>query len=176
MDPNTVEGFYKASDTSSTNPSLAKAVNLTASQAFLGVQILYYSTSAAFKTSLILLYYRLFSIARGFRYALAVAECIVASYFLACLFVAIFGCQPVSYYWDKTIPGRCVDLTQFYRWNGVANLLIDFMILSLTLPMVWRLQITFRQKITLSGMFLLGTLCVNPRLIFHLLMPSFIDD
>ena len=111
-----------------------------------------------FKTSLILLYYRIFGVSRGFRYTLAVAECIVASYFLACLLVAIFECNPVPYYWDKSIPGSCVNQTQFYRWNGVANLLVDFMILSLTFPMVWRLKIAFRQKVTLSSIFLVGTL------------------
>lgn len=89
----------------------------------------------AFKTSLILFYYRVFGVARGFRYTLAGAECIVASYFLACFFVTIFECKPISYFWDKTIPGSCIDQIQFYKWNGVANLLIDFMILSLTIPM-----------------------------------------
>lgn len=112
----------------------------------------------AFKTSLILLYYRIFGVARRFRYSLVIAECIVAGYFLACVLVTAFECRPISYNWDKSIRGACVNQTQFYRWNGVANLLIDFMILSLTFPMVWRLKVAFRQKVTLSSLFLLGTL------------------
>lgn len=127
-------------------------------QLCLAQYILYFVTSMAFKTSLILLYYRIFGVARRFRYTLAIAECIVASYFLACVLVTAFECRPISYNWDKSIPGACINQTQFYRWNGVANLLIDFMILSLTFPMVWRLKIAFRQKVTLSSLFLLGTL------------------
>ncbi|CAD6565603.1 MAG: hypothetical protein ASARMPRED_007366 [Alectoria sarmentosa] len=125
---------------------------------FLAIQIFYFSTSVSFKSSLILLYYRLFGMIRWFRTLLVVAECIVACYFIVCLFTAIFECKPVAYYWDKNIPhGSCINETDFYRWNGVANLLIDFMILSLTFPMVWRLKISTRQKATLSGVFLLGT-------------------
>lgn len=128
-------------------------------QVFLPGQILYSATSAAFKTSLILFYFRIFGVVRSFRYVLAVAEGIVASYFLVCVFFAAFQCNPVSYLWDKTIPGgSCINQTQFYRSNGIANLLIDFMILSLPLKMVWRLNTTRRQKVTLSGIFLLGTL------------------
>lgn len=129
----------------------------------MGIQILYFSTSVTFKTSLILLYHRLFGVVRWFRSLLIFAQSIVACYFLVCLFVAIFECKPVAYYWDKSIlGGSCINETQFYRWNGVANLLIDFMILSLTFPMVWRLKITLRQKITVSGIFALGTLFVRP--------------
>ncbi|KAM0800963.1 hypothetical protein BDR22DRAFT_223321 [Usnea florida] len=124
----------------------------------MAIQIVYFSTSVTIKTSIILLYYRLFGVVRWFRILLACAETIVACYFVVCLFTAIFECSPVAYYWNKKIAhGSCIDETDFYRWNGVANLLIDFMILSLTFPMVWRLQISTRQKVTLSGVFLLGT-------------------
>ena len=122
-------------------------------------QLLYFSTSVAFKTSLILLYDRIFGLIRCYRYVLTLAESIVACYFLACVVAAVLECTPVSYYWDKSIRGgSCIDGTQFYRWNGVANLLIDFMILSITFPMVWGLNISLRQKVTLSGVFALGIL------------------
>ena len=125
----------------------------------MGIQILYFSTSVAFKTSLIMLYYRIFGIIRYFRSVCILAEAIVACYFFACLFVTIFECKPVSFHWNKNIPGgSCINQPAFYQWNGVANLLIDFMILSLTFPMVWNLKINVRQKVTLSGIFALGTL------------------
>lgn len=134
------------------------AMQVKFQKVFLAIQIFYFSTSVTFKTSLILLYHRLFGVVRWFRTLLICAECIVVCYFIVCLFTAIFECTPVAYYWDKNIShGTCINLTDFYRWNGVANLLIDFMILSLTFPMVWRLKISIRQKATLSGVFLLGT-------------------
>ena len=63
----------------------------------------------------------------------------------------------MSYYWDKSIRGgTCIDETQFYRWTGVANLLIDLLILSLSVPMIWRLNLPDRQKASLTTIFLLG--------------------
>lgn len=113
----------------------------------------------AIKTSLILLYYRIFGVVRWFRWLLALAWTIVLLYYIIALFIAVFECTPVGFYWDKTIKGgTCINQNQFYRWNGVANLLIDFMILCLTMPMVWRLNLEIRQKISLSSVFLLGLL------------------
>ncbi|KAF6227534.1 hypothetical protein HO173_012173 [Letharia columbiana] len=128
----------------------------------LALQILYFATACAIKTSLILLYYRLFGVVRWFRSILAVMWLIVLAYFVADTLVAVFECSPIAYYWDKAIKGgSCIDQDAFYRWNGVANLLIDFSILVLPMMMVWRLNLDTRSKITLSGVFLLGTLaCV----------------
>jgi len=90
---------------------------------------------------------------------LAAAWTVVLLYFVVNLLVAIFECTPVAFYWDKSITGgTCINQNQFYRWNGVANLLIDFMILTLSIPMIWRLNLAFRQKVSLSGIFLLGLL------------------
>ena len=125
----------------------------------MAIQLLYFSTAAAIKTSLILLYFRLFGVIRWFRWVLAFTEVIVALYFIVDLFVAIFECKPVAFYWDTSIKGgKCIDENQFYRWNGVANLLIDFIIWSLTLPVIWHLHLNIRQKLSLSGIFLLGLL------------------
>ena len=82
----------------------------------------------------------------------------VLAYFIADTLVAIFECKPIGFYWDKTIKGGTfINQSAFYRWNGVANLLIDFLILILPMVMVWRLNLDLRSKITLSGVFLLGT-------------------
>ena len=109
--------------------------------------------------SLILLYYRLFKIIRWFRLILGAASALVLLNFVICLFIAIFECRPVKYYFEETINGgTCINQTQFYRWSGVANLLIDFIIWILALPVVWRLELSTRQKLSLSFVFLLGLL------------------
>lgn len=84
---------------------------------------------------------------------------VVLAYFVADTLVAVFECSPIGFYWDKAIKGgTCINQDAFYRWNGVANLLIDFSILVLPMMMVWRLNLDTRSKITLSAVFLLGTL------------------
>lgn len=111
----------------------------------------------AIKTSLILLYYRIFSVVTWFRHLLLGAFIVCALYFIIDAFVAIFECAPVAFYWNQNIPGgHCIDQNAFYRWNGVANLLIDFGVLGLTMPMIWRLNLARRQKISLSLIFCLG--------------------
>ena len=128
-------------------------------QTLLAIQILYFSTAVAIKTSLILLYYRIFGVIRWFRWLLGAAWIICALYFIVDLLVAIFECKPVAFYWNINIKGgTCIDENQFYRWNGVANLIIDFMIWSLTLPVIWHLQLNTKQKLSLSAVFLLGLL------------------
>ncbi|KAL8837395.1 MAG: hypothetical protein Q9176_005701 [Flavoplaca citrina] len=128
-------------------------------QLFLAGQLSYYATAVSVKTSLILLYYRIFGVVRWFRYLLAAMWAIVLQYFIVCLYVAVFECKPVAFYWDKSIAnGTCIDQKRFYRWNGVANLLIDFLVWMLTLPLVWRLQLSLRQKLSLSFVLILGLL------------------
>ena len=70
----------------------------------------------------------------------------------------LFLAAPFARNWDKTVAGHCVDLVAFFRWNGICNLILDFCILLLPLPMVWRLNISVRQRLELSGVFLLGVL------------------
>ncbi|KAL8934398.1 MAG: hypothetical protein Q9216_005931 [Gyalolechia sp. 2 TL-2023] len=133
---------------------------------FLALELLYLCCSTATKASLVLLYYRIFRLVKWFRWLLALAWATVFIYFFVCVFVAIFECKPVSFKWDKTIEGgTCIDQDKFYRLNGIANLLIDFMLWSLTLPVVWRLNLNFRQKLSVSGIFLLGLLACTASIV-----------
>ena len=130
-------------------------------QIFLPVQVFYVASAVAIKTSLILLYYRLFSLLRWFRWELVLVWILVVLYFIVVVLVAILECKPVSYIWDESIPGgTCINRYEFYRWNGVVNLILDFMILTLTMPVIWHLQLKSRQKVSLTVVFLLGLLYV----------------
>ncbi|KAL9602214.1 MAG: hypothetical protein Q9179_002618 [Wetmoreana sp. 5 TL-2023] len=130
---------------------------LTYLKEFLAGQILYLTYAVTIKTSLLLHYYRLFGVVRWYRFILLVAWVIVFLYWIVDVFVAIFECKPVAFYWDMSIKGgTCMDRNAFYRWSGVSNSLIDFLILSLPLPMIWRLGLPRMEKVSLSGIFLLG--------------------
>lgn len=127
-------------------------------KSFLATQILYFTNAVLTKASLLLLYYRIFGILRGFRWVLWASGCLVIGYYIACVIVSIAGCSPVSKFWDPSVPGKCINEIAFFRWNGVANMLLDFLVLCLPYPMAWRLQTTLRQKWILTGIFLLGGL------------------
>lgn len=123
---------------------------------------LWLATAAATKASLLLLYYRLFSPSKRFRLAVRVGAVVVFCQWLSLTLATIFQCRPVAAFWNRTIyDAKCIDLPGFTIASGVLNLLTDVLILCLPVPMVWGLNTTKAQKITLTGIFLLGILYVG---------------
>ena len=131
-------------------------------KSFIAVQIMYFVTSVLVKISILLLYRRIFGVSQNFTRAVYATLSLVVAYFVVCVCLTFFGCHPVSYFWDKTQEGECFDEVEFFKWNGVTNLLLDVIALALPLPMVWNLQLRTKQKLVLSGIFLLGFLYVFP--------------
>lgn len=120
---------------------------------------LWLATAAATKASLLLLYYRLFSPSRRFRVAVYIGTASVFCQWFSLTLTSIFQCQPVAAFWNRRIQGaKCIDLPRFTIVSGVLNLLTDVLILCLPIPMVWGLHTTNIQKVTLTGLFLLGIL------------------
>ena len=84
---------------------------------------------------------------------------IILAFFGACILVVLLQCRPLTSYWNPAEgQGVCLNPTQLGRWTGICNILTDFVVLSLTLPMTWQLRMSSRQKLTLSAIFLLGAL------------------
>jgi hypothetical protein len=68
-------------------------------------------------------------------------------------------CIPIEYLWDKSIQGgHCFDIVQFYRWGTLPNVVLDFLILLLPLPAVWRLHSSVGVKVGLTATFLTGSM------------------
>ena len=132
----------------------------------MAIQLVYFTNAVLTKSSLLLLYQRIFGIVKRFRYALWTSWVLILSYFVACVIASIAGCEPPSYLWDRfrdpNTPGGCFDEVAFFRWNGLANMLLDILMLVLPLPMVWRMRTSRRQKFLLTGIFLIGSLYVLP--------------
>ena len=129
-------------------------------QMFIAIQTTYFLNAYLTKLSLLFLYYRIFGVNIWFRRALLLSAFIVVAYWIPTTILAFCGCTPFARNWDATVPGHCVNLVKIFRWNGICNLLIDFLILCLPLPMVWRLSIPTKQRLQLSLIFLLGVLYV----------------
>jgi hypothetical protein len=82
---------------------------------------------------------------------------VVSLYGVWALFSSIFLCYPIRFFWDKSIQdGKCID--QFAVWfsNASINILQDFVILLLPMPMLRNLEIPRRQKRALMMVFALG--------------------
>lgn len=125
-------------------------------------QVLYYVAQTLIKISLLLLYHRLFSVNKHFRTALIVTGVLVIMWFLASFWDTIFECVPVQAEWNKGIRNaRCQSIRELALGAGISNLILDVLSLLLPVPMVWQLHVSKRIKVSLTGIFLLGGLCVT---------------
>lgn len=125
-----------------------------------GSEILYGPHITAIKTSILLLYLRLFGIRKPFKIAILTVEAIVVAWGISILFAGIFQANPISAIWHWKEPHTQVDYIKYVMGTAIPNVVTDFVILGLPISMVWQLQLSKRRKGALCGVFLLGTLCV----------------
>lgn len=127
-------------------------------------QTLYYCVQTLIKISLLLLYHRLFSANKPFRVALFVAGALAVMWWIASFWDTIFQCVPVQASWDNSIRNaRCQDIRDAALGAGISNLILDLLFLLLPVPMIWRLQVSKRIKVSLTGIFFLGGLYADPQ-------------
>lgn len=67
-------------------------------------------------------------------------------------------CKPVSAFWDRNTPGKCLDQLTIWYVMASINLVTDFIVFSIPLPVINSLQLPRKQKFMLMGVFCLGFL------------------
>ena len=110
------------------------------------------------KTSILLLYLRLFRVHRWFRYTSYGLIAYIWAWGISESIVAVVQCMPVEFQWNKSIEGTCIDQLAYFRWVSVPNVIHDVVMLIVPVPIVWNLQIGLRQKFALSTIFAIGSL------------------
>ena len=76
------------------------------------------------------------------------------------LFVFSFSCHPVAYFWNASLDGKCIrTLPLWYTMSGF-QLGTDFACFGLPIPVIVKLQLPRKQKISLIFVFILGGLYV----------------
>ena len=121
----------------------------------IATEVLYNPAMITVKFSILLLYHRIFQ-NRKFKRLLWAVAAFVLLYTIAGTLVVIFQCAPVHADWDSVKNRRCVDLDAELIAIGVLNSVTDFVILSLPVPLLWRLHNSLAHKIQLAGIFSLG--------------------
>lgn len=110
------------------------------------------------KFSMLLFYYRMSKL-RWLRILSMCIAVIVVGYSISTVFALIFPCKPIAKAWDVTIvEGSCINRGAVYIVQAVTNIVTDVLILLLPVPMVWKLQMPFIQKIGLGFIFIVGSL------------------
>ena len=136
---------------------LQSLIVLAHSKLVVAGQIVYNPAVVAIKSSILLLYRRLFP-GRHFQIVLWCVGGFVLSYSFAQSVVEVFECSPVNSLWNPQVKGKCINLSAELVASSVLNVVTDVFILVLPLPILWRLQISLERKLELIGIFSLGGL------------------
>jgi hypothetical protein len=147
-------------------------------------EIGYYCSMGCIKLSILELYRSIFP-SRSFHRAVWGVEAFVASWLVSGAVVSIFQCTPIDFGWDKVDlatgapkPGFCVNYGLLVLIHGVFNIVIDFAILALPVPLVRKLHVSKHKRNLLIFTFALGGgACITSivRLAFSLKVGSTFD-
>ncbi|KAF2622047.1 hypothetical protein BU25DRAFT_452307 [Macroventuria anomochaeta] len=124
------------------------------------LEILYFFQMTLLKLTLLFFFLRIFpkTIIRNLLKGTVV---FTMFYGLTFVIVAVFQCQPINHYWtnwDKEHEdGQCINVNALAWSNAIVSIILDIWMLVLPLYEVFRLQLSWRKKISVAVMFLVGT-------------------
>ena len=95
---------------------------------------------------------------RLMRYASWITGSVTSVYTLVQIACVIVHCIPFTALWDPTVPAHCVNVDEVILVCGVLNFTTDLAILIMPMPELWKLNITRKQKLQVTFLFLLGGL------------------
>ena len=98
------------------------------------------------------MYIRLFGVSKPFRYATLAVMAFVTGYLFSNFLTLLFGCTPIQKYWRPEEPGHCIALNKADYAYGSMNVGSDVLLFLLPLPMVWKLNLSRKDKV---GVFLI---------------------
>lgn len=122
-------------------------------------EILYSICITLVKISILLFYYRLFAVRKGFQRTIFVALALVTCWCLVIVLLNILQCIPVKAAWIRPFPhSKCINNNASLLGTAITNVIIDLAILILPIEPIWRLNLTIRRKLALTAIFCLGAL------------------
>ena len=125
------------------------------------LEILYFFQMTLLKLTLLFFFLRIFpkTIIRNMLQGTIVFTIL---YGLTFVVVAIFQCRPINHYWmnwdNEHVDGQCINVNALAWANAIIGIVLDVWMLVLPLYEVFRLQLSWRKKISVAIMFLVGTL------------------
>ncbi|KAI1178913.1 hypothetical protein F4777DRAFT_40265 [Nemania sp. FL0916] len=143
-------GFNTATLAMADNRAALELQKLT----FIGT-ILYGLGSTSIRLSVIIFYFRIFptSAVRRGGYLLA-GTCI--TWFIAIEALNLATCKPISYMWDRSIKGSCINAPSGVIVLGAFNVVIDIITVALPIHEVLKLNLSREKKLVIFGVFLIG--------------------
>ncbi|RYP40123.1 hypothetical protein DL768_010666 [Monosporascus sp. mg162] len=128
---------------------------LMALKLFYTAQTFYKFTTNLTKSSILLLYLRIF-VQSWFRITCYVLLGTILTYMVAATASSIWQCSPVARAWDKSLPGTCIDITANWYANAGFSIATDVVILTLPMFPIYQSQLPSPQRLALMVVFALG--------------------
>jgi len=75
-------------------------------------------------------------------------------------FLILFQCRPINLAWDKSVPGRCLDVNACWFLIVAISVIVDLSLMAIIFPQVARLHIAKHRKIALLVIVNLGWLAI----------------
>lgn len=119
--------------------------------------IVFEIVNATVKASILCFYCRIFTI-ENFRRQAYIVGGICTAWFISAVLVTAFQCSPPRRAWYRTIPGSCINLDAFVLGYEISNALLDITLIVLPLRMIQGLNLSKREKVQLSSIFVIGGL------------------
>lgn len=107
------------------------------------------------KISILFLYKRIF-ITPTVRKVVWACVALFTGIWISTTLVAVFACRPIQAFYDFSIQGTCIDSVKFYWASATLNVITDLIVLTLPMPLVWKLRIPTKRKIGISLIFIAG--------------------
>lgn len=122
------------------------------------IPVLYFTISGATKLGILFMYHRIFAVSTAFRYLTFTAGGLVIGWWVGCTVATLTSCVPLEWTWINSPgdPRYCFSYNIFWMASGACEIFLDVLILSLPITVVVTIRLSLEQKLTVSGIFLLG--------------------
>ncbi|KAH9216680.1 hypothetical protein DL95DRAFT_362975 [Leptodontidium sp. 2 PMI_412] len=122
------------------------------------VELIYLTSVALPKLSVLVLYLRIFT-TRGCQISAQGTIALVTLNWVAFVVSCLLQCRPLAFWWDRTIEGgSCFDVQAFYRAMCVPNLFTDLIVMLLPMQPILKLRLEVFKKIALLIIFLTASI------------------
>jgi len=109
------------------------------------------------KASFLLFYMSIFT-TRRFRISAQLVLGLVICWTISFFFANLFTCYPISPFIEAFYKNHCVDGLALWYSMAITDIIVDFFILLLPIPVVLRLQLPLQQRIGVLAMFFWGAM------------------
>ncbi|KAK0118650.1 hypothetical protein ONS95_007532 [Cadophora gregata] len=141
--------------------------------------ITYGPAAWATKTTLLLIFIRVFTPFRKTTRFIYVFIVLMLMYYLPVMIIKIRICNPISVLWTPGLPAVCLDRVKLFYCDTVMSALTDVVILVLPIPLVWSLKMPLNRKIQIAALLGAGGLATGASIVrlFLVFQPNdFIDE